>query len=236
MSLGVDPALPDCVRHAINRQHVGGDAVVHAMGLGIANDIVERRFHDGFELLVHDRLFPEIALPVLHPLEVGSGDAAGVGENVGNYKHAFLAENVIGGGRGRPIGAFGQNAALHAVDVAAGDDILRRGRNQNLALGREQVGGLGFLRLREAMHRAVFLPEFNQRLYIDPVLIVQTPTHFCDANHFIAVFVHQERGVGADVAEALHDHTGAAAVNAQLPAGLVANDHYAAAGGLAPAT
>ena len=39
--LGVDSALADGVGHAVDGQHVGGDAVVDAVGLGVAHHIVE---------------------------------------------------------------------------------------------------------------------------------------------------------------------------------------------------
>jgi hypothetical protein len=39
--LRVNAALPDRVRHAVNRQHVSGDAIVHVMGFGVAHDIFE---------------------------------------------------------------------------------------------------------------------------------------------------------------------------------------------------
>jgi|SRR5580704_6103804 hypothetical protein len=45
---GVNPALPDGVGHAIDGQHVGRDAVVHVMGLGVAHHILKRRHHDVF--------------------------------------------------------------------------------------------------------------------------------------------------------------------------------------------
>ena len=39
--LGVDSALADRVRYAVDGEHVRRDAVVHAVGLGVADDIVE---------------------------------------------------------------------------------------------------------------------------------------------------------------------------------------------------
>src|SRR5579864_9701027 len=45
--------------------------------------------------------------------------------------------------------------------------------------------------------------------------------------------MHQQSGIGAHVAEALHDDTALFADKAQLLAGFVAHDHHAAAGGFA---
>src|SRR6185437_15719116 len=64
-SLSVNATLADRVRDAINRQHVGCDAVVNFVSVGIANDIVERADHDVGQLFVHHRFLPEVALPVL---------------------------------------------------------------------------------------------------------------------------------------------------------------------------
>src|SRR5579884_2956088 len=66
----VNSALPDRIRHAINRQHISSDSVVHTMLFGVTTDVVKRADHNIFKLLVHDGLLPEIALPVLHPLEI----------------------------------------------------------------------------------------------------------------------------------------------------------------------
>jgi len=41
-SSGVDSALADSIGHAVNRQHVGCDAIVDVMGLGVANHVAER--------------------------------------------------------------------------------------------------------------------------------------------------------------------------------------------------
>src|ERR1700728_445234 len=89
-SSGVNSALPDRVGHAINGQHVSRDAVVYLMRVSIAHHISERRNHDLFQLLVHHRLFPEVPLPVLHPLEVRSRNTTGIRQNVGNHKNSLV--------------------------------------------------------------------------------------------------------------------------------------------------
>ena len=72
-----------------------------------------------FKLLVDHRFLPEVALAVLHPLEVGGGDAAGVGQNVGHDEDVLVGEDVVGGGGGGAVGAFDQDLGLHLVGVAA---------------------------------------------------------------------------------------------------------------------
>ena len=39
--LRVDSALANCVRHAVNRQHIRGDAVVDVVRFGVADHIFE---------------------------------------------------------------------------------------------------------------------------------------------------------------------------------------------------
>ena len=51
-ALSVNASLADCVSHAINRQHVCRNAIVDLVGLRVADDVLERRLHNGIELLV----------------------------------------------------------------------------------------------------------------------------------------------------------------------------------------
>src|SRR5208283_3886395 len=203
------------------------------MSFGVADDVFERRLHDGVQLLVHHRLFPEVALAVLHPLKIRSGHAARVGQNVGDDEDAFIGEDVVGGGGCRAVRAFGQNAALDAISVAAGDDILGGGRIEKKKVLDEQVGGLALFRAGESVDGAVFLAEVDERLQTDAVLVVQAAAHFPDADDLVTCLIHQQGGIGAHVAEALHDDARALARQAQLLAGLIAHHHHAAAGGFA---
>ena len=114
--LRVDAALLDGEGDAVDGEHVGGDAVVDVVGLGVADHVVEAVAQDGFELLVDDGFFPEVALAVLHPLEVAGGDAAGVGQDVGHDEDALFGEDLVGDGGGGAVGAFDDDARL---DLAA---------------------------------------------------------------------------------------------------------------------
>ena len=51
-SSGVNAALADGVSHAINRQHVCRNPVVHIVGLGVADNVLEGVHHDVLKLLV----------------------------------------------------------------------------------------------------------------------------------------------------------------------------------------
>ena len=73
----------------------------------------------------------------------------------------------------------------------------------------EQVGGLDLLRAGEAVHGAVFLAVIAEGFQVDAVLVVQAAADFADADDFVASLMHEQGGVGADIAEALHDDAGA---------------------------
>src|SRR6476469_8903148 len=165
--LCVDTALADGVGHTIDGQHISGDAVVDAVGFRVTDHVFERRLHDAIQLLVDHGLFPEVSLAILHPLEIRGGDASCVGEDVGNNEDAFFAEHVIGGGGGGTVGALGENAALEAIDVSAGDYVLGGSGNQDLAFSGEQFGSIVFLRAGETVHGAVLLAKIYQGFQID---------------------------------------------------------------------
>src|SRR5579864_3032649 len=102
----VQAAEPVDGGHPLDRHHVGRDPEVHPVALRHGGHVLERMHHDALEPLVHGLLVPEVAAPVLHPLEVADGDAAGVGEDVGDYEDALLVEDTIGSGAGGPVGAL----------------------------------------------------------------------------------------------------------------------------------
>src|ERR1700690_3777258 len=76
--LGIDSALANRVRHTVDRQHIRGNPVVHAVSFRVSDHIVERHHHDVPQTLVDLRLFPEVALAILHPLEIRSSHAPGI--------------------------------------------------------------------------------------------------------------------------------------------------------------
>src|SRR4029077_7878250 len=57
-SLGVNATLANSVSHAVDGQHIGCDAIVNLVSLGVANDIAEGRDHDFFQLLINHGFFP----------------------------------------------------------------------------------------------------------------------------------------------------------------------------------
>src|SRR5213080_1285196 len=155
--LGINSPLPNGVRYAVDGQHVSGDAVVHVVRLRVAHYIIEGADHDVCELFVHDRLFPEIALPILYPFEIGGCDASGIAEDVWNNEDFIVGQNVIGGSGRGTIGPFGQDAAFYAVGVLAGDLVLGCGGDQNLAFLQEELIGIGSFGFLKTSDRAIAL-------------------------------------------------------------------------------
>src|SRR6516162_2419523 len=79
VSLGVNSSQPDRDGHAIESQHVGGNAVIHTVCFSVLYDGVETLRHDLLKPLVDEPLVPEEPLAVLHPLKIGHRDAARIG-------------------------------------------------------------------------------------------------------------------------------------------------------------
>src|SRR5271157_3373742 len=101
--LGVNPALADGSGYAIDGQHVSRDAVIHMMVLGIAHHGLEGLDHDVLQLFVDHRLLPKVPLAVLHPLEVRSRHAAGIGQDVGHDEHVLVGKDIVGCGCRRAV-------------------------------------------------------------------------------------------------------------------------------------
>ena len=154
MMLGVDAALFGGVGYAVDGQHVGCDAVVDVVVSGVGDDVVEAVGHDVVEALVDFGFGPEVAHAVLHPLEVAGGDAAGVGEDVGDDEDALVGEDLVGDGGGGAVGAFAEDLAADAVGVLAGDDVLGGGGDEDVALVGEELVLVGGLGLAEAVDGA----------------------------------------------------------------------------------
>ena len=76
---------------------------------------VEARHHFLLKPFVHLPFRPKIAHAVLYPLEVGNGNAAGIGQNVGNDEDTFVVQDLIGLRCGRAISSFCKDLALDPV-------------------------------------------------------------------------------------------------------------------------
>ena len=74
--------------------------------------VLERLDHLCFEAAVDFVFLPEVAVAILDPLEVRGGDAAGVGEDVGDDEHAALVQVLVRLRRRRAVGPLGDDLRL----------------------------------------------------------------------------------------------------------------------------
>ena len=127
---GVDATQLQSRSHTVNRQHIGGDAVVDAVEFGIADHLVESAIHHVEEALVDFAFAPEKALAVLNPLEVTHGDAAGIPENIGDGENALGVDDGVGLPGGGAVGAFAEDLGLDLMGVLLGDLVFDGGGNR----------------------------------------------------------------------------------------------------------
>ena len=218
---------------AVDREHVGCDAVIDAMGDGVLQDVVEAVDHDAIEALVDFFLGPEVAHAVLDPLEVAGGDAARVSEDVGDDEDVLAGENVVGDGGGGAVGALAKNAALEFGGVEAGDDVFSRGGDEDVAFLDEDVvliEGLGSGEVVDGAGAGLVLEEFGD---VDAIGVVESAIELADADDFVAPVPEDFCSVGADVAEALDDDRGFGGDHVEVLDGLTGDDGDAAASGFA---
>src|SRR5262245_62362736 len=91
---------------AADSDHVGGGAEAALAGIVLEPYRVECPCQCGVQLLPDAIQAPTVVLEVLHPLEVAHGDAAGVGENVGQYLDATSFQNFVRIRLGRSVGGL----------------------------------------------------------------------------------------------------------------------------------
>ena len=72
---------------------------------------------------MHLRRRPVETLTVLNPFEIRYGHASSIGQNVGNYHHVLLRENVVGGGGDRPVRQFEDDMRFDVPRVPMVDGI-----------------------------------------------------------------------------------------------------------------
>jgi hypothetical protein len=229
--LGVDAALFGGIGYAVDGEHVGCDAVVDAVSLGVGNDIIEAFGHDVVETLVDFGLGPEVAHAVLDPLEVAGGDAAGVGEDVGDDEDSLVGEDFVGHSCCWTVGAFAENLAANAIGVFAGDDVFGGCGDENVALVGEElvlVGGFGFA---EAGDGSGLSAMFDEGGDVDAIGVVKATVVLGDSDDGVALFGEEFRGVRADVAEALNDDAATVDGHAEMFHGFVTDDGDTATGG-----
>ena len=113
--------------------------------------------HHSLQAAVHIVFIPEQLLQILHPLEVGNSHASRIRKNVRNDHDPALVQRGVGVGSCRTIGCFRDNARLNVIYICHRDLVLKRRRNQNVALelqdGFTRNGiGVGKTRDRASLH------------------------------------------------------------------------------------
>ena len=100
---------------------------------------LEGAIHDALQAVVDAVLGPEEALHVLDPLEVADRHAAGVAQDVGDDEDAAVVQDLVGLRGGRPVGGLGDDLGLDLRRVGAGDLVLERGGDEDVAVELEQL-------------------------------------------------------------------------------------------------
>ena len=134
MLSGIQAAQFGGLRNPADAQHIGrgshSDFAIHVN----LQHVVEAGLHDALQAVVNVLRFPEQVLLVLHPFEVGNGDAAGVAKDVRNNENAFGFQDPSASGVNGPLAASAMIFAWSACGVLAVDGIFQRGGNQDFAL------------------------------------------------------------------------------------------------------
>src|SRR6266511_2922871 len=130
--LGVDAADACGFYYAADAQHhrclAHGDAVL----LRHRRNVAVGAGDDAMQALVDLVFFPEVELEVLHPLEVGDDDAAGVGEDVRDEDDTVARQDRVGFRRRGAIGALDDVARAHVAGVAIVNLTLERGGDKEI--------------------------------------------------------------------------------------------------------
>src|SRR5450432_744521 len=103
---GVDAPQFQSGGHPVNGQHVGGNAVIHMMGFGVAYHFIKCSIHYVIKSFVHFTLAPEKALAILDPFEVADRYSASVAENIRHGEDALGVDDGIRLPSGWAVGAF----------------------------------------------------------------------------------------------------------------------------------
>src|SRR5216684_884678 len=123
-------------------------------------------------MLIDDLFVPEKGLKILDPFEVGNRHASGIAENVWNYEHAIVEQDVVCIGRGRAIGCLSHDPRPDPRGVAFGNLVLEGRRNQHLALELKQPLVVDRVRLAVADYRTGARLVFEQGADGEPFRVV----------------------------------------------------------------
>src|SRR6266851_4063661 len=235
--LGINAAELEGAGDAVDGQHVGCDAVVDLVHACKAHHFIEGIVHYVEEAFIDFALPPEEALAVLDPFEIADGDAAGVAENVRHGEDPLSVDNGVGLPGGGAVRALAENFRLDLIGILFGDLVFDGCGNGDLARLEQHIPR-AHLRATTGKILQRFLlgvDPIDRLRHVEALLVVKTAADVREADDFVARFLHEVRGHGADVAEALNDDAAAFFLDAEFREGFVAANHHAAAGGFAPA-
>ena len=84
------------VSYALYAEHKGSCTQVDMMKATEVPYILETAHHYLLQALPHAVEVPVVIVLVLHPLEVGDRNAAGIGKHIGNDEHALVSHGAFG--------------------------------------------------------------------------------------------------------------------------------------------
>lgn len=128
------------------------------------------------------------ALEVLHPLEVGYGDAAGVAQDVGDDENiAAGVEDFVGIRGGGAVGTFREDFAAESGGIVAGDHAVERTRGENVARLGDDLSGVDGFGSGKSGDAAVFADVVLEFAGIDAARVPDRAVGVGDASDFDAV-------------------------------------------------
>jgi hypothetical protein len=119
--------------------HEGSTAHFDLPLLAELPDPLEVALHDVKEPGVVLFAGPEVTTEVLGPFEVGTDNAAGVGEEIGNDKDALGVENGVGLRGYRTVGSLDDVPGLYLVGVVLVNRTLKSCGNEDISVEEEKL-------------------------------------------------------------------------------------------------
>src|SRR5438128_2715398 len=108
----VNSTHPGVICNAVDGQHVSRRAGINRVRVGIAAKVVEAGHHRILKPFVHNVFAPEVAHAILDPFEIRDRYAAGVREDIRDYKDSLLIKDFVGRRGSWAIRSLCQNFAL----------------------------------------------------------------------------------------------------------------------------
>ena len=143
-------------------------------------------------------------LPVLNPFKPARRHATGVGEDVGENDDATGIEDGVGLGRDRGVGRLDDDRGLDRGGVGGGEDAPERCRNENVAVGGEELLAADPVSLGVAVEpAAVGQGVLEHAGDVEAVGPVVGTAGITDGDEAAFGVVEEAGGEGADVPEAL---------------------------------